>query len=93
MVDNDIIVDMLNAILEAVKNNNGSFDQSVAVEIERQMKVKYGGDTPYIHKKTALVDKKKAAVEEVKKTGKPMVAAKRYGVSRSEIYRLLREKK
>lgn len=89
----DIVQAILDQVLEMSRRAGGSFDENMAVEIERQIRGEYGGDEVYVPKRGPdSVAARAHALEEAKKTGRPVEAANRHGLSRSTIYRLLRKK-
>jgi transcriptional regulator of acetoin/glycerol metabolism len=89
-MDKDLVRAILDQVLEMSRRAGGSFDESMALQIERQVRNEYGGDEVYI-KRTAIREERKArALEEAKKTGRPVEAASRHGISRATMYRLLK---
>ena len=91
-MDKDLVVFILEQVLELSRRAGGSFDESMALEIERQVRQEYGGDEVYIQRTPMRERNKKAALDGAKKTGRPLEAARRYGVSQSTMYRLLKKK-
>lgn len=85
----DIVSQLLDQVLELSSRSGGSFDENMALEIERQIRREYGGDEVYIHQHHSRAKRRQAALDEAKKTGKPLEAAKKHGISRASIYRLL----
>lgn len=85
----DFVKTLMNEVMRAIAKDGGSLSEMVAAEIENQIRKKYGGDEVYIQ--LPHDDRKQKALVEARKTGKPAEAAKRHGIPRSTIYRLLKK--
>jgi transcriptional regulator of acetoin/glycerol metabolism len=92
MMDSDIVRHILDQVLQMAARGGGSFDEAMALQIERQMRHEYGGDEVYIKRESEREARKKLALQEAMRTGKPVEAASRHGISRSTMYRLLAKK-
>lgn len=85
----DMLTHLLQTVLEMAARHDGTFTDSMARQVESDFRQLYGGDEIYIQKDNI---KKQRALEEAKKTGRPLEAANNNGISRSAMYRLLNKK-
>lgn len=92
MKSDDIIAEFLRLAAASCS----SFTEDIALQIEMQLRNKYGGTEPgYIAKTPSSVEKaKEAAAAEARRSGRVRATAEKHGISRATMYRILnRERK
>jgi len=101
--DNDIVGDILNRVELAVRGwmeGENSFEQATINAIAAQIRAQerparqhwHGAEAPYVALKPRhLPEKKRAAMEEVNRTGRVAETASRHGISRTAMYRMLKK--
>ena len=99
--DKDIVSDILDRVDQALTDllvNELGFEQSLADAISQRIQAQdtnirrdWGSSKPYIEKRTlAEKARRKAALEEVDRTGKVAEASKKHGIARPTLYNLLK---
>ena len=75
-----------------------TFTETMAVEIERAMREEWGGDRPYIAKSGEAggawrTERDRSIIRDMEKGERPPLLARRYGISREQVWRIWRRYK
>lgn len=86
----DIAHELIRRLLEAAARE-GTFTESIALQVERTFRQEYGGDEYYIKKLPAAMADKKAAITQAYLNGEPTDRiASEHGIDRATLYRYLK---
>lgn len=88
----DIVKDILVRVLEIAARGDGAFTESMAREIESQVRHEYGGTECYINKRPALDDRREKARVALDRGVPVKDVARSSGMSRATLYNLLKGK-
>lgn len=91
MIQPDLIRELINRLLEAA-NREGSFTESVALEVERSFRRDFNGAECYVKERTeARLAEKQAIVVDAYLQGQPVdQIVRENGISRATLYRYLK---
>lgn len=89
----DIVKEILSRVLEAAARGDGSFTDSMAREIERQIRYEYGGEEMYVARRPRDKRAVAAAVSRDYLDGSPVPdICDAHGVSRATLYKMLKRR-
>lgn len=92
MIDKDIVSTLLDMVLQMAARSGGSFDEAMALEVERQARQQYGGSEEYVKKRESTHEAKKTEMVREYLDGKEVgEVTRRHGVSRASLYRHLKK--
>lgn len=91
----DIVRDILSRVMTAFQNEGG-FSDDVMLQIESQIRTEWGGDRPYIAKageseKQAISARNESILRDWRNGERVPFIARKYGISRSRVWDVLRE--
>lgn len=89
----DVLRDYLDRLLVAVRDHQESFSESLAVQIEQQVRREWAGERSLIRKDPDREKRREAAAKELRRTGDVQQVKNKYGMSRSAVYGLFERKK
>lgn len=91
-MNKDVLREFLERLIDACQQQDG-FDEAVARTVERQMRHEYGGERVLIRKDQDREANREAAAQELRR-GTPMAEVQhKHGISRSSVYRLLKNRR
>lgn len=89
----DIVEDMLSRVMDALNIRSGDASSARLHEVEQQIRQEWGGTEPYIPKYRRRDKIREQALQTLAK-GMPLKeVVSRTGISRAQVYRLLKLKK
>lgn len=91
MPADDIVLDILRRVVEAAQSN-GCFDDTLALQIERQVRADWGGSEPYIaHGRKDRISERNEKIQILWDSGNrdTGVLAARFGLSQKQIRRIV----
>lgn len=91
-MNKDVLRDYLDRLIDAMQQQDG-FDASLAREIEKQVRQEWAGERPLIRKDPDREAKRQAASEDLR-AGKSIDEVRQvHGISRSQVYNLLKNRR
>lgn len=92
----DFVKQLLRYLTEALGGE--TFSESIAIEIEKQIRDEWGGDRPYIGKTLADGEdwrsaRDRAIIADLERGERPLLVSRRYHISRIQVWRIWRRHK
>lgn len=92
MFDDDIVRDILRRVVEATRAHDGGFSDTLAIQIEQQVREEWGGCEPYIaHGKESRIISRNEKIQALWDSGNHdlKILSTRFGLSVKQLRRIL----
>jgi Mor family transcriptional regulator len=88
------MTDIITSIISEVQSRVSSITPEIALDIERKIRKRFGGEQAYIAKRCAIIDSKKQTINNELCAGRSIAQIEQlHGIPRRTIYRLINSKK